>query len=458
MWFKEYVFNIIIQPFHLIIYTVLVSSAIELATSSMIYAIIAIYFVIPAEKLLRKFFGFDKAGTLSAAGSFAGGAVFSAMINKLNKPKPRDQDDGGDKTPNVRKNSKVGTVDPAQELLGTAAASGAGAGGAGGSGAPGGSGTGGIRRWSWRWWHGNRRSRRLWHRRNRPEEVGVDPSLLGSYGVQAGLRDSVLPDGMLGLAESGERGFRGRVSDAIFAGAGNIKSKAIKGAKTLPKTMGRKLRRGAVGAAGAIPLAMLAAGVGAATGDPSKAAALAAAGATAGYNFTNYYGDKVAKGVGGATGSAKAAFWGEDYKKVMQHKFDKEFLSSPELMDSLTKALGSRSAAREAIQSGDIQAFLNNNVTDAGKIAKAMKLREKYAKAKDKGGLGMSADEALQRSVAMAKWNRDANPGIFNPMSREQTAWKNNLMKQLVDSGTADQSGARKIVDDILEDLDYFNS
>lgn len=263
---------------------------------------------------------------------------------------------------------------------------------------------------------------------------------------------------MMGLAKSGNRGLWGRVSDAAWAGAGNIKSKAIKGAKSLPKTMGRKLRRAGVGAAGAIPLAMLAAGAGAATGDPSKAAALAAAGAAAGYNFTNYYGDKVAKGAGGAAGSAKAAFWGEDYKKVTQHKFDKEFLSSPELMDSLTKALGSRSAAREAVQSGDIQAFLNNNVTDTGKIAKAMLLKQKYQKAKDKGGLGMTNDEALQRSVAMAKWNRDANPGIFNPMSREQAAWKNNLIKQLVDSGTANQAGARKIVDDILEDLDYFNT
>lgn len=59
----------------------------ELVSASPIYAIVAIGFMIPAEKLLRKFFGFDNAGTLSAAGSFAGGAVFSAMINKLNRPK-----------------------------------------------------------------------------------------------------------------------------------------------------------------------------------------------------------------------------------------------------------------------------------------------------------------------------------------------------------------------------------
>ena len=92
MWFKEYIFNLIIQPFHLLLYTILVGTAINLATESLIYAVVAIYFVIPAEKLLRKFFGFDNAGTLSAAGSFAGGALFSAMISRINKPKPQDKD------------------------------------------------------------------------------------------------------------------------------------------------------------------------------------------------------------------------------------------------------------------------------------------------------------------------------------------------------------------------------
>ena len=82
MWFREYIFNILLQPFHYLLYTVLVGAAINLVSSSMIYAVIAIGFMIPAEKLLRKFFGFDNAGTLSAAGSFAGGAVFSAMINR----------------------------------------------------------------------------------------------------------------------------------------------------------------------------------------------------------------------------------------------------------------------------------------------------------------------------------------------------------------------------------------
>lgn len=116
MWFKEYVFNVLIQPFHLIIYTVLVGSAIELATTSLIYAVVAIYFIIPAEKLLRKFFGFDNAGTLSAAGSFAGGALFSAMINKINRPKPPEPKEGDEKPPARRSSSPI---DPSKAILGT---------------------------------------------------------------------------------------------------------------------------------------------------------------------------------------------------------------------------------------------------------------------------------------------------------------------------------------------------
>lgn len=116
MWFKEYVFNVLIQPFHLLIYTVLVGSAIELATTSLIYAVVAIYFIIPAEKLLRKFFGFDNAGTLSAAGSFAGGALFSAMINKINKPKPSEPKEGEEKPPARRSSSKF---NPSEAITGS---------------------------------------------------------------------------------------------------------------------------------------------------------------------------------------------------------------------------------------------------------------------------------------------------------------------------------------------------
>lgn len=75
LWFKEYAMNAILQPVHLILYTVLVSSAMSLAIENPIYAIVAIAFLLPAEKFIKKMFGLDRAESTSALGAFAGGAL-----------------------------------------------------------------------------------------------------------------------------------------------------------------------------------------------------------------------------------------------------------------------------------------------------------------------------------------------------------------------------------------------
>lgn len=78
MWLKEYVYNAIIQPFHLIIYTIFVGAGIELAKSNLLYSVAAVAFILPAEKFLKKMFGFDKAplGTMGALTGFALGSKF----------------------------------------------------------------------------------------------------------------------------------------------------------------------------------------------------------------------------------------------------------------------------------------------------------------------------------------------------------------------------------------------
>lgn len=85
MWIKEYIFNALLQPFHLIIYTIFVSSAVELAAKNPIFAIIALAFITPAEKLLRKFFGFEKASTAGALGGLVGVAGGAAAMNMAKK-------------------------------------------------------------------------------------------------------------------------------------------------------------------------------------------------------------------------------------------------------------------------------------------------------------------------------------------------------------------------------------
>ncbi len=84
MWLKEYVYNLLLQPFHLLLYVMLVGSAMELAMNNMIYAIVALGFLIPAEKLLRRFFGFEKANTTeSIVGGVVGGSMAMNAIRSM---------------------------------------------------------------------------------------------------------------------------------------------------------------------------------------------------------------------------------------------------------------------------------------------------------------------------------------------------------------------------------------
>ena len=84
LWFKEYTFNALIQPVHLIIYTMTISTVMDmLVTKHPIYALVALGFIMPAEKFLRKMFGFENASTLSAMGQMAGGAMLYSGVQKL---------------------------------------------------------------------------------------------------------------------------------------------------------------------------------------------------------------------------------------------------------------------------------------------------------------------------------------------------------------------------------------
>lgn len=59
-WLKEYIFNLLIQPVHLILYTVLIGASMDLVADNIVFALVALGFILQAEKILRKFFGFEK--------------------------------------------------------------------------------------------------------------------------------------------------------------------------------------------------------------------------------------------------------------------------------------------------------------------------------------------------------------------------------------------------------------
>ena len=81
MWMKEFTYNALIQPLHLLLYIVLLGSAVQLAADNPLYAIVCLGFIIAAEKLMKSMFGFNKAsgGTL---GSLAGAAGVTALASK----------------------------------------------------------------------------------------------------------------------------------------------------------------------------------------------------------------------------------------------------------------------------------------------------------------------------------------------------------------------------------------
>lgn len=84
-WIKEYLFNLLIQPMHLLLYFILVTSAFNLAGKNVIYSIIALAFMLPAEKLLRRMFGFEKAKTPPLLGGPVGASLMMQGINSLSR-------------------------------------------------------------------------------------------------------------------------------------------------------------------------------------------------------------------------------------------------------------------------------------------------------------------------------------------------------------------------------------
>ena len=82
MWLREYIFNLLIQPVHLLIYAMLLSSAIQLAETNIIYALVAIGFLMEAEAFIKKIFNF-KSERGANSGALATGAMFGAMMTNI---------------------------------------------------------------------------------------------------------------------------------------------------------------------------------------------------------------------------------------------------------------------------------------------------------------------------------------------------------------------------------------
>lgn len=88
MWLKEYIANVIIQPVHLLLYTILISSALSLAKTNPLYAIVVMGAMMPVEKFIREMFGLNSKKGPGPAGGLAAGALAMNAFGKLMHGKP----------------------------------------------------------------------------------------------------------------------------------------------------------------------------------------------------------------------------------------------------------------------------------------------------------------------------------------------------------------------------------
>lgn len=116
-WLKDYTFYALLPVLHMLLYTVFVSSALDLASQNMIYAIFAMAFIVPAEKIVKKMFHIQ-GNTEDRIGGFAGGALAGSLFNLMKKPPKPPKGAPGmpreEKVPKIPKSSN--TVDGGANL------------------------------------------------------------------------------------------------------------------------------------------------------------------------------------------------------------------------------------------------------------------------------------------------------------------------------------------------------
>lgn len=115
MWLKEYIFNLLIQPFHLLLYTIFVTMAFDLAGTNVIYSLVVIGFMVPAEKFLRTMFGFNKSSTSDGLFAGAGGAALAmsavSSLRRFANGGGNGKKDSGDKKDGKSDSEKLRTAD-----------------------------------------------------------------------------------------------------------------------------------------------------------------------------------------------------------------------------------------------------------------------------------------------------------------------------------------------------------
>ena len=377
LWMREYIFNALLPIIHIVIYYMLVGSAIDFITNggNWLYAIVAVGFVIPAEKFFRKMFGFDKASTVSQLGAATGGAMVMNAINKLGSKSGSGGNSGGSSGIGSGKTkSSTRFIQPP-------------GGNQPGENPPGENPPGGNQQ------------------PQGPQPYNGQPLGAPNYGQ---------------TVESGQPKPAWSVA-GVKAGLKGVGEKYINkpNAVKAGKWAGRKFRRAAIGAAGAATMGAFGLAAGIASGDVSKVFQYGGAAALVGAKGANSLGDKLTNIEKQNREEFKENAWGTDEynmrNSVKELNMDSDFIKT-------CNQLGLDKDQREEA----IRMFHANGITSADDIKNAMEVRAKNGVSQEK----IVAATKLHKSLSKSYWGQPKNQDDF----------KQNLIRQGVNPLEAEEA------------------
>ena len=407
MWFKEYIFNLLIQPLHLVLYSVLIGSAMNFAADNLVYVVMALGFFVPAEKLLRRFFGFEKAQTPGMFGGPAGSALMFSGLQRLMHPKPPrglgggngDRDNSKDEESKAPRTQKI---DETEGFLGNGNDNDEQE-----SGVNWGIGNGGLNQFRLAQ-TGNRNQS---EQENNDENTNNNSNLWGTSNdtytltPNVGNRDQLNNNGTTTFSLASPTPTRGRINTGNQTrnqGRNQTLPRRKRVLKGIRRTLGgygqgvrkryvaRKaqkgglLRRGirlAGGVTAATTFTAAAGVLGITSGDINKAGQYMATGAIGGYKVGSSLGDKASNFtkdqkdmMKDALKEGKKGYQGSNYGQKQQEKYLKEFKKNEENLNALQDKLNIDRKKAQEIMESHAQDYIDNDITNMDEFAAVYKL------------------------------------------------------------------------------------
>ena len=402
MWFKEYIFNLLLQPMHLLLYVILIGSATEVATENFIWCIMCMLFMTQGEEILRRLFNFQKAQTPGGLkGALATGAVMTGMQKLFGHTPPGGK---GDQSSGSSSGSgSAGSSSGKHTKIKMSALYGATGGSSGtttgnSSGVTGGS-SGTIT--------GN--SSGATGGSSGTTTGNSSGATGGGSGTTTG-NSSGIPGGSSGSASGNTTGSKKNTEPrklrrlASLAGH-NVKNRAKRTIKNAPKNILKLAYAGTIGTAGA--MVGMAAGV--ASGDLSKVGSYTAAGALAG----GKYGSKLGNIQVDSNGDLKRAWQGNaKYNEKETEKRIKEMAENAENIRMAQKKAKDEEGKHIEMTMGETEKYLKelgeyfDKIQGYTKDASNMVKLDNFAKTFQKNGI--SVEKSREYAIAADKMSEIA--------------------------------------------------